>query len=1141
MKKRRFVALIPLAMKITVVQLFILVFAFSSSAKEVSGQEILNKTISLSVDKARLKNVLQDIQNLADVQFVFSSTMIDANRKISISARDQKLGDLLREISQSMSIGYRVIEDQIILYSNPLHLEMLSGAMIHGVVSDEFGGPLAGATVRVKGTNISTISDQKGVYILEQVDEKAVLVVSYVGYNSFEVTIGGKSEYNVTLQENTNSLNSIVVIGYGTAKKKDVVGAVDVISAKAAGANTSTNASELLIGKAAGVQVVQANGTPGADAQIIIRGTGSFTNVDPLYVIDGIQGDKNLFNTIATQDIENITILKDASATAIYGVGGANGVVLITTKRAHTGAPKVSFLSQWGVSKAWKQLDLLNATQYVDLLKDFAATSNTALPAKFNTSAVLVDNNDWQKQIFRQGLISENDVSISGGSEKVLYTFSVGYQTQQSNIKDLDFSKLNARFSLDETLGIFHFGQAMNVRYTNTSGQMAAITDALGYAPYKPVYDPTVQGGYSIVSNTADFSNVNNPLQGANVHTSNNRDLVMFPQLFGEVSLIKGLKFRTQFSATIGGGRNTAYQYPYTASNNLGFARQASLNYYDYNTYVWENYFSFNRSFGQHNFAVTAGTSYISAGNTYALSGTGSNIPNNNLQNISVSPTQTVTYSNVNYYQPSVISYFGRLIYTLNDKYILSVSMRNDAASNFGSNFKSGNFPGAGVAWKFSDENFMKQGVGFIKEGKLRAGYGRTGNNKIPNFLTSPVTFAGSPTGNLVYSFGNNEAFNVGTTINGLANPNLHWETTDQTDVGLDLGFLNNHLTFTADWYNRKSSGLLVNVPLPASTGIGNTGAQPSSYQNAADARNTGIELSIGYQASPKRDFNYNVSANFAYNKNKVLGLGSQFAAPIQAGSFSQLSTFTYTAKGSPIGSFYGYQMDHVAKNQAEIDALNAEAQKITNNPTAVYQGGLKPGDFIFKDIDKSGTVTAADQKILGNPIPKFIYGFNAGVSYKNFDLNLVVSGVAGLKLLNANKFNTVIEATGHNATTAILNRWRQPGDVAALPRAGQDATANGNLRASDWWLENGDYLRIRNLTIGYTLNKNALHSFSGNVFTRVRIYLAAQNLLTITKYTGYDPEISTQTGGYYTFTRGIDDGQLPQPRTFMVGLQLGF
>jgi TonB-linked SusC/RagA family outer membrane protein len=1017
--------------------------------------------------------------------------------------------------------------------------------MITGTVLNESGRPLGGATVLDRKNHKVVLTNSEGIFSLEG-DKGDALIVTYVGYEDQQVTAKAGA-FQVTMALSRTSLNEVVVIGYGTARKRDLVSATDVVAAKDAGNTTATNPSELLIGKAAGVQVLQSNGNPGADAQIIVRGTGSFTSVDPLYVIDGIQADKNLFNALSTQDIENITILKDAASTAIYGVAAANGVVIITTKRGHNGPPRITVTSQWGEATAWKQLHLLNASQYVDLLKDFAATSNTALPAKFSTSSVLVDSTDWQKEIFRHALVSENDVNISGGGDKINYSFSAGYITQESIVKALTNKRLNIRMGVDETLGRFHFGQSIAFRNTNTAGQMATIGDAIGYAPYKPIYDPTVQSGYSIVSNIADFSNVNNPLQETKVQYPVTNEYVLFPQTFGEVNLFAGIKFRTQFSAEVGNGKYTEYQYPYVASNYLAFPRKAFLGYNDYSYYTWENYLSFNRTFGLHAFSATLGNSYLSPGNSASLQAYGTGIANDNIQNISVSQAQTVNQLSYNSARPSVISYYGRLMYTYDDKYILSASGRRDGSSNFGVNDQFGNFYGVGAAWRFMQETFAKKTFSFLDDGKLRIGYGTTGNNNFPNFLTVPLTFSGSPSGALVYSLGPNEAFVPGTTISTVANPNLHWEQTGQFDAGLELSFLDNRLHVNADYYDRKSKGLLVSIPLPASGGADLTGTNPTEEENAANAENKGVELGINFTNRAGKDFTYNIGVNGSYNKNNVLSLGSQFAAPIQAGTFSNLSTFTITQAGSPIGSYYGYVVDHVAKDQSEIDALNAAAAKKTGNPGAVYQQGLLPGDFIFKDLSGDGTVTTADQKVLGNPIPKFIYGINAGITFKDFDLNLVVSGVAGLKILNAMKFTTETEATGHNATTAILNRWRQPGDVAALPRAGQDDNSSGNLRASDWWLENGNYMRLRNLTIGYTIPGRYLHSFAGSAFARIRLYVAAQNLLTLTHYSGYDPEISTQGGlnttqyPNYIFTRGIDDGELPQPRTFLAGIQLGF
>ena len=895
----------------------------------------------------------------------------------------------------------------------------------------------------------------------------------------------------------------------------------------------------MLIGKSAGVQVINTSGVPGSGAQIIIRGTGSFKDASPLYVIDGIQGD---FNSLSPQDIDNITILKDASSTAIYGSAAANGVVIVTTKRARSGLPKINFSSKVGVANVRKKLDLLNTNEYVELIKDIAATNAQTPPIKF-TSGELKDKDvtNWQNEVFRPAMISENYVNVSGGSEKVLYNLSAGYITQDAIVNDFQNKRLNVRMGLEETVGRFRFGQNINIRYTKNTGQLASIRNAVLYAPYQPIYDASVLGGYSILSNLNDNSDVNNPLQPLGITTQKSDEYVFFPQLFGEVNLIKGLKFRSQIALTIGGGSSHSFQLPYTASNFLSFNRQANSGMNKYNTYTFENYMSYNTTFGKHDISATLGNSYIDAGNSESLGIIGTNIPNNNIPFVSGALTQTVSSAGVGYGTQfgTLISYYGRVSYTYNSKYIMSASVRRDGSSNFGSNNRFGNFPGAGVAWKFSEEDFVKDHLPFLNEGKLRAGWGRTGNNKINLFLTDVNTYSGSPAGNLVYSLGSNERFNSGTSVNGLSNPNLKWEQTDQTDIGLDLTMFNNQVTVGLDWYNRKSSGLLVDVPLPTSNGIGGVGDIGSSIvTNAADAQNTGVEISVGYRNTPGKTFNYSINVNGAFNKNNVLSLGSQFQAPIRDGAFNNLSAITYTAKGSPIGSFFGYNVDHVAKDQAEIDALNAKA------PGGVYQDGLLPGDFIFKDLDGNNQLTDADQNVLGNPMPKFIYGFNANMGYKNFDLNLVISGVSGLKLVNTTRFFTHNSSTGANASTAMLDRWKKPGDVASLPRAGQSVTAGGNLRPSDFFVEDGSFVRLRNLTIGYTIPANKIGTFTHNVLSSVRFYIAAENLITITKYKGFDPEVSTLdagNGSAYIFRRGMDNFQLPQPRVIMAGIQIGF
>ncbi len=1014
------------------------------------------------------------------------------------------------------------------------------------VISNEDRRPVSGVSVLVQGTSIGTSTNANGRFSINAPTGQ-VLVISSVGYQQKEVTPGNDNNLIIGLDLSPDNLKAVVVIGYGTARKKQMVGSASIVSTKDAGANTATNPAQLLIGKASGVQVLNSNGVPGSSSQIIIRGTGSFTSVDPLYVIDGIQASVNIFNSLTAQDIENITILKDASSTAIYGAAAANGVVIVTTKKIKSGTPRITVTSQFGTSQAWRLLDLLKAKDYVDLMKDYAITKGVPLPAKLNTPAANVDVTDWQREIFRSASSSENNVNINGGSDKVFYNLSLGYITQQSIVKDYEYKKINARFSLDETFGRFHFGQSLTIRHSKSTGQNIGLffEGVTTYPTYQPIYDSTVLGGYSIVSNRDDLASARNPLQVLAMFSQKNNEYVLYPQLFGEVSIIKGLTLRSQIAATYGGGSRSSFQKAHTVSNFLSRQRQSTLGLNNYFTYTLENYLSYNKVIGKHNISATVGTSYIDAGYANNLFETGSNIANDNIQNTNVALTRTIGTSTEGYgtLEGRTKSNYARLIYSFNDRYVLSGSIRRDGSSNFGRNFRYGNFPGAGFAWNFSEENFVKQSLPFISDGKLRIGWGRTGNNKFRLGLTDVFAYSGTPAGSLVYSFGTAEGYVPGTTVSTISNPFLRWEQTDQTDAGIDLGFLNNRLTLTIDWYNRKSSGLLVKVPLPSSTGILGVGrlGNPNVLTNAADAQNKGIELSLGYRSNSKGNFNYNINVNGSYNKNTTLSLSSGTQVPIKDGSILQAGSITITQQGSPIGSFYGFRVDHVARDQAEIDALNTAASTKTGVANTKYQSGLVQGDFIYKDLNGDGVVNSKDQEILGNPLPKYMYGVNIGANYKKFDFNLVASGLAGLKLINSTKYYTEMILEAHNATTAILNRWRKPGDVAALPRAGQNAS---NLRASDFYIEDGSYLRLRNITLGYTFSKSTLQSFSRNVFSSVRIYVAAQNLFTITHYTGYDPEISTQSSGdgdAFIFRRGIDNGQLPQPRTFLAGIQLQF
>ena len=824
------------------------------------------QNISISQRNTSLEKVFKEIHRKTGYQFFYQDELLRQAKKFDINVKNASIEQVLELCFKDQPLNFTITEKTITIkrkeevnVSNappppPVLIE------VTGKVKDENGKPLAGVSVSIVGGKGGVSTDEGGNFSIS-VPENAVLSFSYVGYKTVTVPVKGKTSIEITLNPDVSSMNDVVVIGYGTARSRQLVGAASVVSAKDAGSTIATNPAQLLIGKAAGVQVLNSSGIPGSGSQIIIRGTGSFTSVDPLYVIDGIQANGNIFNSLSSQDIESITILKDASSTAIYGAAAAaNGVVIITTKKLRSGTPRISVTSQFGTSKAWRQLDLLKAKDYVDLIKDYAVTKGVALPPKLTTPEASKDVTDWQKEIFRNALSSENDVNVSGGSEKILYNLSLGYITQQATMKDFLYRKINTRFALDETLGRFHFGQSLNLRYSQSKGQVLNLffDGVTTYPPYQPIYDPTVPGGYSIVSNARDLASARNPLQSLAMLSSSGDEYLLNPQLFGEVNIIKGLSLRSQISVTYGGGSSNTFQKAYTGSNDISHPRQVSLELNNYFTYTFENYLSYNRTFGKHNISATAGTSYIDEGYANDVTEFGSNIANDNIQNVNVALVKTVT-SNVGYGTQvgRTKSYFGRIIYSFNDRYVLSGSIRRDGSSNFGPNNRYGNFPGAGFAWNFTEEDFIKRSLPFISNGKLRVGWGRTGNNRFPLGKTDVYAYSGTPGGTLIYSFGADEHFVPGTTVSTISNPDLRWEETDQTDAGIDLGFLNNRVTLTVDWYNRKSSGLLVNVPLPSTSGILGVArlGNPSIITNAADAQNKGIEVSLGYRSDSKRKF----------------------------------------------------------------------------------------------------------------------------------------------------------------------------------------------------------------------------------------------------------------------------------------------
>lgn len=1132
---RDYIKGIVIRMKITAAILLI-------ACMQVSAAGYAQK-ITMSQKNAPIEQVLKEIKNQTGYLFFYNQDWLKQAKGVDIHVKNASLEKVLNICFDGQPLAYSIVDKTIILSKRAGFTENNTATTekpeppqeIKGKVTDAQGIPLPGVSVRLKGTNIGTTTNSEGNYLLN-IPDSGTLTFSFVGFETQEIVLNGRTSLNVSLVEDQQSLNEVVVIGYGVQQRKDLVGSVEVASRKDFGDVAVSNTSQLIQGKLAGVQVVNNNGIPGSGTQIVVRGTGSFTNASPLYVIDGIQSDASTFNSLSPFDIQDISVLKDASSVAIYGSQGANGVVIITTRRPKNGAPKISYNGYAGISNPWRQFDMLDAAQYTELVKDWYTNYGQPLPPRLSTPEALVTRTDWQDEMFKTGVVNEHHFNIGGGTENVNYSLSAGFTKQESQVVELDYQRANIRLNLEERIGKrIKLGQQLNIRHQVTNGVTANVLNGLRMPPYTSVYDPTnLLGGFGIVTSALDGNDTQNPLIQPNLRDVKSRNLNNYLQLFGELDILKGLKFRSQFGGAYNFGQNYNYN-PTFAGNQLITQNQVSEGYNYGLSYIIENYFTYNTLLKKHSINLTAGNSYRDGGTSRAVNLVGSNFANDEIHQIGVA--KTVNFSNGTANSAArFISYFARMNYVYNDKYILTVTGRRDATSLFSKANRVGYFPSVGLGWRVSEEGFMKD-VDFISDLKLRASWGKTGNSNINGFSYQSNVWTGS--GNsVVYPLGTAEALVNGATVAIPSTPNLKWEATTTMDFGVDASFLQGQLNVSAGYYNRKNDDLLVNVPLALSTGYGGvSGASSSQLINAASAFNKGYELSVGYNGRAG-DLTYGINLNGAYNKNEVTSLGTQGAVPIISGSFYSVPSMTRTEVGQPIGSFYGYVYDHVAIDAADIKRYDDIAKQKTNNPGAVYQSGLLPGDRIFKDVNGDGIVDNSDQTFLGSPVPKWNYGFNLNFAYKSFDLMASLQGVAGVDIINGMKYYLEGVALPFNTKTTVLDRWQKPGDVTDIARAGQNYGTAANLRASSWYVENGGFARIRNVTLGYTVPEGKIKPLTSNILSNLRIYFTGQNLFTFTDYTGYDPEVS---GGNFIFGRGIDTGAIPQPRTLMLGLQVGF
>jgi TonB-linked SusC/RagA family outer membrane protein len=1053
------------------------------------------------------------------------------------------------------------IKNLVVLLCTSITLCLMSMAgyaqtrQITGTVTEANGLPIPGASVGVKGTTIGVVTDVTGSFKLV-VPSSGTLSVSIIGYASQEVPLGSATVYNFRLTSSTSALNEVVVIGYGTAKRKDLTGSVSSVNAETIAKVPVPSLENALQGRAAGVQVTSNDGSPGGNTTILIRGVGSLaTNGNsPLYVVDGYAIDGGI-NNINPSDIASIDVLKDASSTAIYGVRAANGVVIVTTKKGRKdGGVQVTLDAYSAFQTKPKQYKLLNAQQWATLANEVADADPQhnfqELPAWRDPSSLT--NVDWQNAIYQSAKTQNYSLAIRGGNEKVQSATSVGYYDQKGIVLRSFFKRVTLGSNLDYQATKW-LKSATSVKYTYQNSNNPYGTGALGNLTQ---LIPTLDGGNKLTNQIKDgngnygfynpintyTSKYNNPVYSIETNQYKNITNFLLANTSLEATIIDGLRIKT------GLGINTRsysgyYLQPEDTRAQAQYGTGAVPTNGNYNQhinstfdYTWENTIAYTKTFGVHSIDFVGGVSQQEI--TYSSMGGSGIPPNSSIRDLGqVTNLQLDRYGNGESIY-ALQSQYARLTYKFTDKYLITGTVRRDGSSKFDKGHQYGVFPSGAVAWKAKEESFLKD-VNWLSDLKFRASYGKVGNqSSIPAFQYLSLYASGSAaatSGNNGYPF--DKIFQPGIIQTQPANPFLRWETNYMTNIGMDVSFLNGDLALTVDVFKRRSKDFLLTLAAPAQSGYN------FLTRNVGSMENKGLEVALAYNHTT-RDFHYGLSLTVSAIKNKLTEIASGTTAVTNFGGLGLTgagwTTFTQTNIGQPVGEFYGYKSLGIFQTQAQIDALNASAAaKNPSNP--FYQKtATAPGDRYFADTNGDGQVTPSDQVSLGSPLPKFFGGFNIDLSYKAFDFNAYFYGVYGNKILNYQQSslqsfqNRGFVGVENVSVDYFNNRWTASKPSNTYSRATYNDDAIGSNLPSSAWIENGSFLKLKNVTVGYTLPKEISEKA---LLSKVRIYFSTQNLFTITKYTGLDPEIGVQ-GGNAT-QNGVDNGTYPGSRFYTVGLNV--
>lgn len=982
---------------------------------------------------------------------------------------------------------------------------------VTGTVTDVSGEPIIGANIRIKGTTTGTITDIDGNFSIKA-EPQSVIEVSYIGYLTQETVINNQKSIRFLLKEDTKTLDEVVVIGYGVQKKADLTGSVANINTEKLNTQSNANIGQALQGKIAGVDIVSQGGAPGSGTRIMVRGIGTLNNASPLYIVDGMY--MNSIDHINPNDIASIDVLKDASSAAIYGSRAANGVIIVTTKEGSNteGKPIIDLSVNLGISTASKFLDMLDAKGWAEVTT--IARQAIGKPAlDMATDLANKPDNDYQDIMFRPALMQNYNLSVKGGGKYSTYYTGLGYFNQDGIVKGTNYQRYNIQSKNDYKRGIFSAGTNLIISFSHDKplhqelrgGMIGTILQSV---PTLEKYDDTREGGYG--GTYGDVVNIPHPLAiiDDNIMDRYNENVKIFANLYAQIELFKGLKYKLNLTPDFSFERYKNYLNKYDFGLATNSITQLTERQRRRRNILVENLLTFDRTFGEHKISALAGYTYQDSRFRH-IQAYGEGLPQG-LEEIDAATTNRSNEGNS--WRSVLTSILGRVFYSYQNKYLFTATIRRDGSSKFGKNNRYGYFPSFSLGWNVAEEKFMEN-VHWLDQLKLRGGYGVLGNQEIDNYQYSSTITTG-----INYPDGNGGLLQ-GAFPKNFANPDIKWEETAMTNVGIDFMAFNNRLSLTADYYVKNTKDILLTVPIPISSGGAN-----DPIRNAGKIRNNGFEFNLGWMDQPNPDISYGINLIGSFNKNKVIAMGSE-SGSIKGGSTNQNITTSETKAGYPIGGYWLISTAGYFNSQEEVDAYAKDGKKI--------QPAAEPGDIKFVDANNDGVINDDDRVFQGSPFPDFTFALNGNMRYKNFDLSIGLQGVLGNKIYNATRQTLEDVTKGSNFLASCLDYWTPENKNASHPRLTWD-DPNRNTRAeSDRYLENGSYLRLRSVQLGYTFPQTW---FKGAI-QHARVYINAENLFTITSYSGYSPDVNADNANY----RGFDNFIYPTNRTFMLGLNVTF